>query len=98
MTSHPHRGLVTCLLVVLRARVKGTREVKGFPALSGIMPLLPITQFYGFFFVVSWKDSNFQIKISYDYLIVCPLDGSTNLLQPLPLPALDLHGEDSCVA
>lgn len=68
VTSCPRCGLVTCLLVVLRARVKGTRVKKGFPALSGVMPLLPITQFYGLFFVVSWKLSDFEIKISYGYL------------------------------
>lgn len=60
-------------LVVVR--VKGTREAKGFPALSGIMPLLPIILFYSFFFVivggVGVIVGNFQIKISYDYLGSC---------------------------
>lgn len=59
VTSRPRCGLVSCLLVVLRARVKGTRLKKGFPALSGITSLLPVTQFYGLFFVASWRRSDF---------------------------------------
>lgn len=34
LTSCPHRGLITHLLMVLRARVKGTRELKGLPLAS----------------------------------------------------------------
>ena len=79
--------------MVLRARVKGPREAKGFPALSGVIPLLPRTQLFS---VGGGKPSNPKFK---SLVVICdcvrPSGGGTHFLHPPAPPGL--RGEGSRV-